>query len=247
MRNLLNNTIFLKPSSPVEVFKPLNSQKTLYMSNLGRIYSLNKEFFIEYHNKEPYIVQNNIKRKSYSIKDLQAKLFPNNLSMEQKIMYEYFNVDESLKLMDSLSQYIEVSDLFMLYLIDKKIIGNFEKAVSGFFLKNNWVLKEDLKNCLLKPVYIRFSYLIHKSDCNKIKDNIKNQKMTDEVVLYDVPCKLKNSELIIFDYLKINLKDYVDDSYYEFDCIYLGEILFKEIRFKIKTGNVEIYLLKIKK
>lgn len=243
MRNLLNNTIFLKPSSPVEVFKPLNSQKTSYMSNLGRIYSLNNEFFIEYRNEEPYVVQNNVKRKSYSIKDLQTKLFP-NMSMEQKIKYEYFNVDESLKLIDSLSQYIKISDLFMSYLIDKKIIGDFEKAVSGFFHKNNWILKEDLKNCLLKPVYIRFSYLIHTSDCNKIKENIKNQKMTDEVVLYDVPCKLKNSELIIFDYLKINLKDYVADSYYELDCIYLGEALFKEIRFKIKTGNVKIIFTK---
>ncbi len=243
MRNLLNNTIFLKPSSPVEVFKPLNSQKTSYMSNLGRIYNLNNEFFIEYRNEEPYVVQNNVKRKSYSIKDLQTKLFP-NISMEQKIKYEYFNVDESLKLIDSLSQYIKISDLFMSYLIDKKIIGDFEKAVSGFFHKNNWILKEDLKNCLLKPVYIRFSYLIHTSDCNKIKENIKNQKMTDEVVLYDVPCKLKNSELIIFDYLKINLKDYVADSYYELDCIYLGEALFKEIRFKIKTGNVKIIFTK---
>lgn len=240
---MLNNTIFLKPSSPVEVFKPLNSQKTSYMSNLGRIYSLNNEFFIEYHNEKPYVVQNNIKRKSYSIKDLQTKLFP-NMSMEQKIKYEYFNVDESLKLIDSLSQYIKISDLFMSYLIDKKIIGDFEKAVSGFFYKNNWILKEDLKNCLLKPVYIRFSYLIHTSDCNKIKENIKNQKMTDEVVLYDVPCKLKNSELIIFDYLKINLKDYVADSYYELDCIYLGEALFKEIRFRIKTGNVKIIFTK---
>lgn len=243
MRNLENNTLFLKSSS-TEVFKPLNSQKTLYMSNLGRIYSLNNEFFIEYRNKESYLVQNNIKRKSYSIKELQTELFQNDLSMEQKIKYKYFNVDENLKLMDSLSQYIKVSDLFMSYLIDKKIIGDFEKAVYGFFHKNNWILKEDLKNCLLKPIYIRFSYLIHTSDCTKIKDNIKNQKMTDEVVLYDVPCKLKNSELIIFDYLKINLKDYVADSYDELDCIYLGETLFKEIRFKIKTCNVEIIFTK---
>lgn len=243
MRNLENNTLFLKPLSSPEVFKPLNRQKTSYISNLGRIYSLNNDFFIEYRNEEPYVVQNNVKRKSYSIKDLQTKLFP-NMSMEQKIKYEYFNVDESLKLIDSLSQYIKISDLFMSYLIDKKIIGDFEKAVSGFFHKNNWILKEDLKNCLLKPVYIRFSYLIHTSDCNKIKENIKNQKMTDEVVLYDVPCKLKNSELIIFDYLKINLKDYVADSYYELDCIYLGEALFKEIRFKIKTGNVKIIFTK---
>ena len=97
-----NNTLFLKSSS-TEVFKPLNSQKTLYMSNLGRIYSLNNEFFIEYRNEEPYLVQNNIKRKSYSIKELQSKLFQNDLSMEQKIKYEYSNVDENLKLMDSLS------------------------------------------------------------------------------------------------------------------------------------------------
>ena len=242
MRNLENNTLFLKSSS-LEVFKPLNSQKTSYMSNLGRIYSLNNEFFIEYRNEEPYLVQNNIKRKSYSIKELQTKLFP-NMSMEQKIKYEYFNVDESFMLRNSLSKYIEISDLFMSYLIDNAVTSNFEKAVSGFFHKNNWILKEDLKNCLLKPVYIRFSYLIHTSDCNKIKENIKNQKMTDEVVLYDVPCKLKNSELIIFDYLKINLKDYVADSYYELDCIYLGEALFKEIRFKIKTGNVKIIFTK---
>lgn len=236
---MLNNTIFLKPSSPVEVFKPLNKQKTLYISNLGRIYSLNNDFFIEYHNEEPYVVQNNVKRKSYSIKELQTKLFPNNLDMKQKIEYEYFNVDESFMLRNSLSKYIEISDLFMSYLIDNTVTSNFEKAVSGFFLKNNWVLKEDLKNCLLKPVYNRYFH-INRNYHKKIRDNIRDKKMPKEVVFYDVPCKLKNSELIIFDYLKINLKDYVDDSYYEFDCIYLGVVSFKEIRFKIKKSNVII-------
>lgn len=241
MRNLENNTLFLKPSSP-EVFKPLNKQKTLYMSSLGRIYCLSNMFFIEYHNEEPYVVHDT-KRKSYSIKELQSKLFQNGLNMKQKIEYEYFNVDESSILMDSLSKYIEVSDLFMLYLIDNMIINNFEKAASDFFYEHKSPIKKDWKNCLLKPVYNRYSH-IHRSYHEKIRDNIKNKKMPKEIVLYDVPCKLENSELIIFDYLKINLRDYVADSYDELSCIYLGVTLFKEIRFKIERRNVIITLTK---
>ena len=242
MRNLENNTLFLKPLSP-EVFKPLNKQKTLYMSSLGRIYCLSNMFFIEYHNEEPYVVQNDIKRKSYSIKELQTMLFLNNLDMKQKIEYEYFNVDESFMLMNSLSKYIEVSDLFMSYLIDNMIINNFEKAVFDFFSEYKSPIKEDLKNCLLKPVYNRYSH-IHRSYHEKIRDNIKNKKMPKEIVLYDVPCKFENSELIIFDYLRINLRDYVADSYDELNCIYLGVTLFKEIRFKIERRNVIITLTK---
>ena len=243
MRNLENNTLFLKPLSSPEVFKPLNSQKTSYMSNLGRIYSLNNEFFIEYRNEEPYVVQNNIKRKSYSIKELQTKLFPNNLDMKQKIEYEYLNVDESFMLRNSLSKYIEISDLFMSYLIDNTVTSNFEKAVSSFFHEYKSPIKEDLKNCLLKPVYNRYSY-IHRSYHEKIKDNIKNKKIPKEIVLYDVPCKLENSEFIIFNYLKINLRDYVADSYDELNCIYLGGTFFKKIRFKIKKNNVIITFIK---
>lgn len=238
MRNLENNTLFLKSSS-LEVFKPLNSQKTSYMSNLGRIYSLNNEFFIEYRNEEPYVVQNNIKRKSYSIKELQSKLFQNGLSMKQKIEYEYLNVDESSMLWNSLIKYIYISDLFMLYLIDNMIINNFEKAASDFFYEHKSPIKEDLKNCLLKPVYNRYSH-IYRSYHEKVRDNIKNKKMPKEIVLYDVPCKLENSELIIFNYLRINLRDYVADSYDELNCIYLGVASFKKIRFKIKKSNVII-------
>lgn len=243
MRNLENNTLFLKPLSSPEVFKPLNKQKTLYISNLGRIYSLNNDFFIEYHNEEPYVVQNNVKRKSYSIKELQTKLFPNNLDMEQKIEYEYFNVDESFMLRNSLSKYIEISDLFMSYLIDNTVTSNFEKAVSSFFHEYKSPIKEDLKNYLLKPVYNRYFH-INRNYHKKIRDNIRDKKMPKEVVLYDVPCKLENSELIIFNYLKINLRDYVADSYDELNCIYLGGTFFKKIRFKIKKNNVIITFIK---
>ena len=128
--------------------------------------------------------------------------------------------------------YFNVTDYFLERLIRENINCSFENI---YFLKDIPLGDID-KYSLLKPVYHR--YISTKKNkpsvLRKIEDNLKKRNKEsynidyDKMVLYDVPCFIKNSKLRILDKLWIDISEFleipVNGNYIPcvFNCLSLG-------------------------
>lgn len=159
----------------------------------------------------------------------------------KKIEYHYTNysINDGGNL-DILSNLKNITDNFMLFLI-KYNINEFEDAFETF-LEDVECIKENLRS-ILKPVWFRYSRLKWDKDhLNKVKNNIENNKMIKEIVLYDVPFRLEDSKLILLQKFELDLTEDIYSNEIKKDCYY------KTVHLGIKKiDRVEIYLNQFEK
>lgn len=154
----------------------------------------------------------------------------------------------------TLLEYFRVSDYFLEKLINENISCSFE---SISFLKDISLSETDKHN-LLKPVYYRYISTKRNNPLalKKIQESLsKRNRNSDSIgyetmVLYDIPCIIKDSELRILDNFWIDISEClaikVQNKYYSFvyNCISLGvskfsrvEIVFEKIT-NLGSNNV---------
>ena len=132
----------------------------------------------------------------------------------------------------NLLEYFNIADYFLERLIRENINCPFENV---YFLKDI-LLSDTDKYSLLKPVYYRYTSTKKNKPSalriigdnlkkrNKESDNIDYKKM----VLYDVPCVIKDSKLRILDNLWIDISEFLEiplnGNYIPcvFNCLSLG-------------------------
>ena len=141
--------------------------------------------------------------------------------------------------------YFNVTDYFLERLIRENINCSFENI---YFLKDIPLGDID-KYSLLKPVYHR--YISTKKNkpsvLRKIEDNLKKRNKEsynidyDKMVLYDVPCFIKNSKLRILDKLWIDISEFleisVNGNYIPcvFNCLSLGVDKFDRVEIMLEN------------
>lgn len=132
----------------------------------------------------------------------------------------------------NLLEYFNTADYFLERLIRENINCPFENI---YFLKDI-LLSDTDKYSLLKPVYYRYTSTKKNkpSVLRIIGDNLKKRNKEsdnidyDKMVLYDVPCFIKNSKLRILDKLWIDISEFleipVNGNYIPcvFNCLSLG-------------------------
>lgn len=232
---------YLNLISPHEEIKIMDKNEGLYITNTGRIYSAYTDCEINTLNGIYSTLK--IGNKVYSIKYLQEKFFPNTQSFWTKQIFIYHNIDLRDYIQDRLTFYLELSDKFMLYLIENNRKIAFDEALMEFSQsKFNLInFSRQTVYSLLKPVYYRYDKYT-RNDKNALlglADSIKYPKQPrtfpKEIILYDVPCIINNSKLKLLDNFELDLIDMNESSCYcrELKCLYLGSIhTFKFVKIK---------------
>lgn len=232
---------YLNLISPHEEIKIMDKNEGLYITNTGRIYSAYVNCEVESLNG----INPNFKfgDKVYSMEDLQQLFFPNTQSVWAKQILTYHNIDLREYIQERLTFYLELSDNFMLYLIENNIKVTFDEALMEFSqYKFNLInFSRQTVHSLLRPVYYRYKKY-NRNDKNSLlglADSIKYPKQPKtfpkEIILYDVPCIVNNSKLQLLDDFELDLIDMNENSHCcrELRCLYLGNICaFKFVKIK---------------
>ena len=232
---------YLNLISPHEEIKIMDKNEGLYITNTGRIYSAYVNCEVESLNG----INPNFKfgDKVYSMEYLQQIFFPNTQSVWTKQIFIYHNIDLREYIQDRLTFYLELSDKFMLYLIENNIKVTFDEALMEFsqYKFNLTDFSRQTIYSLLKPVYYRYEKYTRndKNSLLGLADSIKYPKQSrifpKEIILYDVPCIVNDSKLQLLDNFEIPLTDIKEISRYskELKCLHLGNIhTFKFVKIK---------------
>ena len=186
-------------------------------TNLGRIYVNSRIKDYELLSPKELRIGNNII-------NLPEKTQYGNTTYTHSAL-RTFNVGELLG-------YFKIGDYFLERLIRENINCSFENI---YFLKDIPLSDTD-KHSLLKPVYYRY-ISIKRNNYRALKvigDNLKKRnKESDNIdykkmVLYDIPCIIKDSKLSILDNLWIDISEFleipVNGNYIPcvFNCLSLG-------------------------
>ena len=203
----------------------------LFVSSFGRIY-------IPYYIKDyQFIAKNKIRISSMEI----------DIPTPQKstgISYIYEST-RGIKV-GKIAEFFNVCSSFLCKLIEKNKDCSFEESLA---IVNKIPYNKELKYSLLKPVHYRYQ-CIRKNNyggLNKILKNLKNENWNDctirynKMVLYDVPYCIRNSQLIIFEFLKLDISEiFTPHGRHNgavFNCLSLGEIE-KFKRVEIILGDI---------
>lgn len=146
-------------------------------------------------------------------------VFPNYGGSHGKVKYEYLKYNTLPTTL--LQGYITISDSFMAFLIDNRIV-DWNQAIARF---PSGLTSQDVHS-LLKPVFVRYDLAKDNSDnLIKIRSNI-GIKRARKITLYDVSVVLQNSYLRLLDNLSIDLteEELINNSYNRYKCVYLGKI-----------------------
>lgn len=232
---------YLNLISPHEEIKMMDKNEGLYITNNGRIYSAYTNCEIEVLNgmNPTFIFGNQV----YCMEDLQQKFFPNTQLVWAKQIFTYHNIDLREYIQERLTFYLELSDKFMLYLIENNKKVTFDEALMEFSqYKFNLInFSRQTVYSLLKPVYYRYEKYTRndKNSLLGLADSIKYPKQPKifpkEIILYDVPCIVNNSKLQLLDDFELDLTDMNENSRHcrELRCLYLGNInAFKFVKIK---------------
>ena len=232
---------YLNLISPHEEIKIMDKNEGLYITNTGRIYSAYVNCEVESLNG----INPNFKfgDKVYSMEYLQQIFFPNTQSVWTKQIFTYRNIDLREYIQKRLTFYLELSDKFMLYLIENNIKVTFDEALMEFsqYKFNLTDFSRQTIYSLLKPVYYRYEKYTRndKNSLLGLADSIKYPKQSrvfpKEIILYDVPCIVNDSKLQLLDDFELDLTDMNENSHYckELKCLYLGNIsAFKFVKIK---------------
>lgn len=238
----LNNKEF---QEEVEVFGIHNH---LFATNTGRLY-VDSQYANNYQvltdeSGEKYLY-NVYSNDYFYLNKLQYTLFSEKDFEERDITLIYCDRDKSKKIYNCLQEYIKISDIFMVFLIDNSC-RSFDWAIKRFLEKYYKIYTiTQTAYSLLKPVFVRYKYQDERS-LSKIRTNILNGNIVKEVVLYDVPCIIRGSKLELLKELKIDLSDNIGifNSCYDVKCLSLGIETFREVRIEIKGyDNIVITML----
>lgn len=150
---------------------------------------------------------------------------------------------------ETIGSWLDISDSFMKRIIKAKLNCFYGEIP---FLDNFTSTNKQDRDCLLKPVYHRYK-MIKRSNpiaLKKILEKIesKNPKSVeikaDGIVLYDVPCIVKDSKLRLLEGIELDLSEYVDiqegNRYIpcDFQCVSLGKIeKFDRVEIVLENGN----------
>lgn len=146
-------------------------------------------------------------------------VFPNYGEKHGEVKYEYLKYNTLPTTL--LQGYITISDFFMAFLIDNRIV-DWNQAIARF---PSGLSLQDVHS-LLKPVFARYNLAKDNSDnLIKIRSNI-GVKRARKITLYDVSVVLQNSYLRLLDNLSIDLteEEFINNSYNRYKCVYLGKI-----------------------
>lgn len=146
-------------------------------------------------------------------------VFPNYGGSHGEVKYEYLKYNTLPTTL--LQGYITISDSFMAFLIDNRIV-DWNQAIARF---SSGLSLQDVHS-LLKPVFARYNLAKDNLDnLIKIRSNI-GVKRARKITLYDVSVVLQNSYLRLLDNLSIDLteEELVNNSYNRYKCVYLGKI-----------------------
>lgn len=233
-----NNMTYLNLISPHEEIKMLDKNEGLYMTNTSRVYSAYNNCQIETLNG----INSTFKfgEQIFSINDLQEKFFPETQPVWIKQIFTYHNIALRDYIQERLAFYLELSDKFMLYLIENNRKVTFDEALMEFsqYKFNLSDFSRQTVYSLLKPVHYRYTKY-DKGSLLGLADSIKYPKQPrifpKEIILYDVPCTVNNSKLQLLDDFKLDLTDMNENSCYcrKLKCLYLGNInIFKFVKIK---------------
>lgn len=232
---------YLNLISPHEEIKMMDKNEGLYITNTGRIYSAYVNCEVESLNG----INPNFKfgDKVYSMEYLQQRFFPNTQSIWTKQIFTYHNIDLREYIQERLTFYLELSNKFMLYLIENNEKITFDEALTEFSqYKFNLInFSRETVHSLLRPVYYRYQKYTRndKNSLLGLADDIKYPKhprtFPKEIILYDIPYIVNNSKLQLLDGFELDLTDMNENSCYcrELKCLYLGNICaFKFVKIK---------------
>lgn len=165
----------------------------------------------------------------------KLRIGTNKINLPEKTQYRNITYIHSALRTFNLGEllgYFKIGDYFLERLIRENINCSFENI---YFLKDIPLSDTD-KHSLLKPVYYRY-ISIKRNNYRALKvigDNLKKRnKESDNIdykkmVLYDVPCVIKDSKLRILDNLWIDISEFleipVNGNYIPcvFNCLSLG-------------------------
>ena len=165
----------------------------------------------------------------------KLRIGTNTINLPEKTQYRNITYTHSALRTFNLGEllgYFKIGDYFLERLIRENINCSFENI---YFLKDIPLSDTD-KHSLLKPVYYRY-ISIKRNNYRALKvigDNLKKRnKESDNIdykkmVLYDVPCVIKDSKLRILDNLWIDISEFleipVNGNYIPcvFNCLSLG-------------------------
>lgn len=165
----------------------------------------------------------------------KLRIGTNKINLPEKTQYRNITYTHSALRTFNLGEllgYFKIGDYFLERLIRENINCSFENI---YFLKDIPLSDTD-KHSLLKPVYYRY-ISIKRNNYRALKvigDNLKKRnKESDNIdykkmVLYDVPCVIKDSKLRILDNLWIDISEFleipVNGNYIPcvFNCLSLG-------------------------
>lgn len=145
-----------------------------------------------------------------------------------------------------IAEFFNVCSFFLCNLIEKNKDCSFEESLA---IVNHLSYSEELKHSLLKPVHYRYQCTRKNNywGLNKILKNLKNENWNDctirynNMVLYHVPYCIENSQLIIFEFLKLDISEIFTPqgrcNSTVFNCLSLGEIE-KFKRVEIILGDI---------
>lgn len=201
-------------------------------SNFGRVY-------INFRVKDYEVITSNKLRIGKEIISLPVQTQYNNIT------YTHSNLRTTD--VSSLLLYFKVTDFFLERLIRENINCYFENI---YFLKDI-PLSEIDKHSLLKPVYYRYistkknSPSVLKAIMDKLKNRNKESMVIDyeQIVLYDIPCIIKESKLRILDNLWIDISEDLEITenervnYYVFNCLSLGVTKFSRVEIVLEEAN----------
>ena len=213
--------LYLTSDNHNEIIK---GNRAIILSSLGRIYALpnyvNNISFRYSYSEFTLNINNNKTIYSKEIKD-----FYNYGTRYGDIIYKYNNISTDTS---KLIKYLEISNSFMTFLIDNNINMSFEHIIKSY----SHILSFNDIHSLLKPVYVRYMRA-RKNFKNliSIRENIGIQNIR-KVVLYDVPCIIKDSMLRLLDNFWINLVENIEVktenppffTYRDYNCLSLGNI-----------------------
>ncbi|MGL5280075.1 MAG: hypothetical protein ACRC8M_13580 [Cetobacterium sp.] len=146
-------------------------------------------------------------------------VFPNYGENYGEMKYEYLKYNTLPTTL--LQGYITISDSFMAFLIDNRIV-DWNQAIARF---SSGLSLQDVHS-LLKPVFVRYNLSKNNPDnLIKIRSNI-GVKRARKITLYDVSVILQNSYLRLLDNFSIDLteEEFINNSYNRYKCVYLGKI-----------------------
>lgn len=204
------------------------------LRNIGKIESTMGNEYVLGTNFGRVYVNSNIKDYEFIVPD-KLRIGINTINLPEKTQYgNIIYTHSALRNLNTgnLLEYFNIADYFLERLIRENINCSFENI---YFLKDIPLSDTD-KHSLLKPVYYRY-ISIKRNNYRALKvigDNLKKRnKESDNIdykkmVLYDVPCVIKDSKLRILDNLWIDISEFleipVNGNYIPcvFNCLSLG-------------------------